>query len=95
MDDADLTSEDEEDAEGEGETEGDEMEDEMTDVWFLSGFSAPLNHLTCFFVDLFDVLLTPVTGPNIQSCWETSITLTVAVQSSGCYNLNIKAYAKY
>lgn len=36
MDDADLTSEDED--EGEGETEGDEMEDEMTDVWWRSGF---------------------------------------------------------
>lgn len=31
-DDADMTSEDDEEAEGEGETEGDDMEDEMTDV---------------------------------------------------------------
>lgn len=36
MDDADMTSEDEdeEEVEGEGETEGDDLEDEMTDVWF-------------------------------------------------------------
>ncbi|TRY98772.1 hypothetical protein DNTS_025508 [Danionella cerebrum] len=32
MDDADMTSEDDEEVEGEGETEGDDMEDEMTDV---------------------------------------------------------------
>ncbi len=42
MDDADMTSEDEEEAEGEGETEGDDMEDEMTDVWFHSPKPPPL-----------------------------------------------------
>lgn len=62
MDDADMTSEDEEEAEGEGETEGDDMEDEMTDVWLHSGFSAHLNHLTCLFVDFSDVILTPSQG---------------------------------
>lgn len=78
MDDADMTSEDEEEVEGEGETEGDDLEDEMTDVWFHSGFSPHPNHFTCLFVD--HVILKPSTGHDIYSSWEADVTLTVAVQ---------------
>lgn len=69
MDDADMTSEEEEEEEeAGGETEGDDMEDEMTDVWFDSGFSAHF----CLFVDLCDVILTPFTVVIIYSGWETT-----------------------
>jgi len=53
MDDADMTSEDEEEVEGECETEGDDLEDEMTDVWFSLRFLDPPEPLHLF-----------VCGPN-------------------------------
>lgn len=87
MDDADMTSEDEEEVEGEGETEGDDVEDEMTDVWFHSGFSAHTNHFTCLFVDLSHVIPKPSTGRQRNQHHTHS--------SSAAVLTWIKAYAKY